>query len=434
MSAWTERIRTHPVWQRFDEIKSALGAGLARPGLSAGAIESLNRISTIGAFVQKRLSAGDLVLMHPGPLDNLGSALQSMLGEVQNFVSNGNEGHLSNANSHADAALSHLTQVIIPSSAKDASALKTEVEAYRKALETNLKGVQETMGAFTVDAGNLKQRLDALAGEISTEREALQGIASQQQGQFSSAQEGRNREHQEALSSRQREFDEMLGALKGVLESHGKAFVAQRDALEHAQKEELAALTKTYKDDAAKLLADIQKHRQQVERLVGVIGNLGVTSGYQKAANEARWTARVWQGIAVVSLGAIIVVAYKAFLPLVQGSFTWEGFAGRVFVSLTVGVLAAYAISQADKYQQVERRSRKLALELEALGPFVASLPIDKQEEFRLRVGDRTFGTSPDMVDGDSVNSPRSVVDVALKSKDLQALVVEVIKAVRNGA
>ena len=138
------------------------------------------------------------------------------------------------------------------------------------------------------------------------------------------------------------------------------------------------------------------------------------------------------RALAVISLGAIIVVAYKAFLPLVQDAFTWESFAGRVFVSLTVGVLAAYAISQADKYQQVERRSRKLALELEALGPFLASLPTDKQEEFRLRVGDRSFGTSDDLIDRHSADSPKSVFDVAYKSKGLTALIVEVIKATKG--
>ena len=59
-------------------------------------------------------------------------------------------------------------------------------------------------------------------------------------------------------------------------------------------------------------------------------------------------------------------------------------------------------------------------------------LPPDKQEEFRLRVGDRTFGTSNDLIDSHSVDSPKSVIDVALKSKDLSALIVNVIKAVRG--
>jgi hypothetical protein len=250
--------------------------------------------------------------------------------------------------------------------------------------------------------------------------------------QFSGAQETRSKDYLDAQTTRQDKFAALIADYTQRLTDQNAEFGRQREHLVQDQKDELAALTADYKDAAAKQLAEIHEHREQVEKLVGVIGNLGVTSGYQKAANEARITARVWQGIAVASLVAIIVVAFKAFLPLVQGAFTWESFAGRVFVSLTVGVLAAYAISQADKYQQVERRSRKLALELEAIGPFLASLPVEKQEEFRLKVGDRSFGTSSDLIDGQSGDSPKSVFDVAFKSKELSSFVANIIKAARS--
>lgn len=43
-----------------------------------------------------------------------------------------------------------------------------------------------------------------------------------------------------------------------------------------------------------------------------------------------------------------------------------------------------------------ERRNRKLALELEAIGPYLAPLPEERQLEFRLALGDRTFGREDD--------------------------------------
>ena len=118
----------------------------------------------------------------------------------------------------------------------------------------------------------------------------------------------------------------------------------------------------------------ILARKAEVEKLVGVIGNLGVTSGYQKSANTAVFTARVWQTITVTALMGLIYIAYVAFLPLVHGEFIWSGFAGRVFVSLTVAVLAAYSASQADRYQKLERSNRRLALELEAIGPFICAI------------------------------------------------------------
>lgn len=432
MSTWPDRVRAHPVWQQLETLGPAADQGLDREDLTPTALAGLGRIKTVVGFTGNRLSAADSLLIQPAALDNLASSLQAATSEVQSFVANGNEGHIANANNNIDSALSSLALIIVPVSSKETAGLREAADAYRKALESNLRKAQDTLTSYQGELAGFQEKLTILTSEVSTERQRLSILASEHQSQFSVAQETRSKDYLEGQTTRQDRFAALIADYTQKLADQTTDFSRQRDLLAQAQRDELSALTSTYKDAATDVLAEIQEHREHVERLVGVIGTLGVTSGYQKAANEARATARVWQGIALLSLGAIIFVAYKAFLPLVQGSFTWEGFAGRVFVSLTVGVLAAYAISQADKYQEVERRSRKLALELEALGPFVASLPTEKQEEFRLRVGDRSFGISNDLIDSHSSDSPKSVIDVALKSKELSALIVNVIKATRG--
>lgn len=432
MSTWTDRVRSHPVWQQLETLGPAVDQALGREAVTPAASAGLNRLKTLVTFVGKRLSAADSTLIPAAPLDNLASALQSATTEVQNFVANGNEGHVVNANSHADSALAHIAQIVVPVSSTEMAGLREAADAYRTALETSQRNAQGALSSFQTDLAGLQERLTSLSSDVSTEKQRLSSLASEHQSQFSAAQETRSKDYLEAQTARQDKFAALIADYTQRLTEQTADFGRQRDLLVQAQKDDLATLTANYRDGAADLLGEIQEHRAQVEKLVGVIGNLGVTSGYQKTANEARFTARVWQGIALASLSAIIVVADKAFLPLVEGSFTWEGFAGRVFVSLTVGVLAAYAISQADKYQQVERRSRKLALELEALGPFLASLPTEKQDDFRIRVGDRSFGTTDDLIDSHSTDSPKSVLDVAFKSKELSALIVNVIKATKG--
>ena len=432
MSTWTDRIRSHAVWQQLESLGPAVDQALARDDVSASSLAGLNRIKTVVAFTGKRLAAGDSNLIPPGPLDALAASLQHATDEVQSFIGDGGDPYVVNANVHVDAALVQLGQIVTPLSARDIAGLREAADTYRGTLQSNLRQVQRTVATITGDLAGLRDGLTALTADISTERQRLSALAAEHQSQFSTAQEARSKDYLEAQTSRQDRFAALLLEYTQKLAEHSADFARQRDLLAQAQRDDLAALTASYREKAGSLLAEIEAQRVQVEKLVGVIGDLGVTSGYQKTANEARRTSRVWQFIAVSSLVAIIAVAYKAFLPLVQGVFSWESFAGRLFVSLTVGVLAAYAISQADKYQQVERRSRKLALELEALGPFLASLPTEQRDEFRIRVGDRTFGTSDDLVDRLSSDSPKSVLDVAFKSKDLRELVVSVIKATRT--
>jgi hypothetical protein len=81
-------------------------------------------------------------------------------------------------------------------------------------------------------------------------------------------------------------------------------------------------------------------------------------------------------------------------------------------------VLAAYAAFQADKFFEIERRNRKVALELEAIGPYLAPLPQEMQDKFRIDIGDRSFGREELGIGSRATKSPASVIDVVLKSKD----------------
>lgn len=125
----------------------------------------------------------------------------------------------------------------------------------------------------------------------------------------------------------------------------------------------------------------------------------------------------IWQGVTVASLVALIVTAYitLSVLDIKSGHYNWEAFAGRVLLLCSLGVLAAYGGSQADKQFIVERRNRKLALELEAIGPYLSPLPEDEQNKFRVSVGEKSFGRE----DQDHLahrKSPVSMLD-ALKSR-----------------
>jgi len=183
---------------------------------------------------------------------------------------------------------------------------------------------------------------------------------------------------------------------------------------------------------AAKAILDvIEARRIDVEKLVGVIGTLGVTSGYQKVAESARRSMWLWQGLTLLGFAIVIGFAIFAFLPAIQGEFSWERFAGRVVLTVTVGLFAAYSAAQADRYMESERRNRKLALELEAVGPYLAPLPEDRQQEFRLALGDRTFGREEPGF-GRRDKSPATVIDLLMNSKEFKAFISEVVKASRS--
>lgn len=429
MSQWLDQVKNHQIWQVLNSLGPAIDEAINQKGIDSSAVESLARLRTVLSFTGKRLAGADAYLLQIGPLDNLASALQSATTEVQAFITDGNAGRINIANQHADVGLTQLLQIHVPFTTDDFIAAKEAAETYRRGLDNILASTQTTVAQTHTDIGSLRAQLSELIKDVATERARLSALASEHQSQFSSAQDSRSREWLDAQSSRQEKLAALMTEYTDRLTAKEAEFAQLKDGIAQQHATTLDEMRKQFVDSATLIRDEITERKKEVEKLVGVIGNLGVTSGYQKSANEARTTTRVWQVVAVASMLGLIAVAVYAFLPELNKDFTWPGFAGRVFISLTVGALAAYAGSQADKYQKIERRSRKFALEFEAIGPYIAPLPQDKQEEFRLKVGERSFGQDDS---GLNINdkSPVAVIDI-LKSKEAREIIGDIAKTAK---
>lgn len=430
MSQWSERFTSHQLFNHLQSLGPAIDNALDRENLDPQAAESLARLKSVLAFVGRRLAGADSYLLQFSVIDNLGNQFQSMVNEVQQFTANGNIGHLTNANTNSDTALTQLAQLNVPLTTEDFAAAKEAAESYRKGLETALKEAKNASKQVLADLDALKNRTSELGTTIDSEKTRLATVSSEAQAKFLADTEARSKEFAAVQKTQQDSNTVLLNEYKQKLTTQDAEFTKQREEIARVHEKELATLKEEFADEATKLRDEINARKEEVEKLVGVIGNLGVTSGYQKAAKGARITVWVWQVVTVLAMVGLIGVAIYAFLPALGGEFSWGSFAGRVFISLTFGVLAAYAASQADKYQKVERQNRRLALELEAMGPFIAPLPLEKQEEFRLNIGDRSFGHGDGvMVDA---KSPATFIDVLLHSKEFRVFVTEIVKAAKS--
>lgn len=411
MSQWIDRIRDHQVWQQMKALGPSIDQARTREDIDPQTIDGLERVRTVLAFIGKRLAGADPFTTQPAPLDGLAGAFQNASAEIQAFTANGNPGHIVNANSHADTALQHVAQIVVGNTPEELAGLKDAAVAYRSTLEKQLGHAAAAAGEVSSGTTALKASISDLSTQIAAERQSLSQLASEFQGQFSAAQEARSREFSDNQTARQEKY----------------AAIVQKCG------DDISELKDKYSTAAEGVVRDIETHRERVEKLVGVIGNLGVTSGYLKTANYAQRSVWIWQGVTVLAMAGLIAVAYKAFIPIVQGEFTWAGFAGKGLLTVTVGVLAAYSGSQADKFFEMERRNRKMALELEAIGPYLAPLPQEQQDEFRVALGERSFGREDPAPGRRADKSPATLVDVLMKSKEFRDFVTEIVRAARPG-
>lgn len=430
MTQWSDKFKSHQLWQHLQELGPAIDSAFNVEGVEPETLDDLARLKSILSFTGRRLSGADPYLIQAGPFDALGTALQNMIQEVQSFIADGNVTHIATANSHGDTALTYLAQINVPLTTEDFMAAKESAATYRTGLETALRSVTATAEELDTQIDALKTRTTAIAADVEAEHTRLTGITTEFQSQFTTGQEQRTTTFSSDQKEREEEFSSLVADYTQKLTDQQAEFTTQREAIAKQHQTELIELKKQFADEAKKLHEEILHRKTEVEQLVGVIGNLGVTSGYLTTANKAKESLRMWQLITVGAMLVLIAIAFKAFLPAVEAGFTWTGFAGRVFVTLTVGALAAYAGTQADKYMKMERYNRRMALELEAIGPFIAPLTTDQQADFRIKLGERSFGHSEATQSHPDVKSPTNVAELLADPK-FRTLIADFVKAVK---
>lgn len=142
MGAWTDRIKNHPLWQQLNILGPTIDQAFTREGIEASTLDGLHRLKSVLTFIGRRLAGIDHNLLIPGPMDNMTSAIQAVVSETQSFIANGNAGHITNANTHADNALAHLASLHVPVITEDFAALREAGDAYRSAIEQNMRSLE----------------------------------------------------------------------------------------------------------------------------------------------------------------------------------------------------------------------------------------------------------------------------------------------------
>lgn len=168
--------------------------------------------------------------------------------------------------------------------------------------------VTDQQGQFsTAQEARNKEFTDSL--RLATQE--ITRLTTDYQGQFSTGQDARSKEFVEAQSLRQNGYNEIVKDYTKRLTDRDAEFTKQRIEFVRASKGDLDRLTIEYKEKAKAVLVLVQERQEDVEKLVGVIGNLGVTSGYLKAANQAQKGMWGWQAMTMIAMGFLSWTAYK---------------------------------------------------------------------------------------------------------------------------
>lgn len=517
MNQWVDRVMQHAAWPALSTVGPSINAALSRDDNSPDTLDSLERLRSIAKFGLARLSATDPVLIPSSALDNLVQPLNQLKLHVDSFTSSGEVIQISAANSQADQFLVHLNLILVATTQEDFNVLTEAAASYRQTLKNYLNEALKGQAMFLDKASANDSKIKAIDAELTSEQQRLSSLINDHQTQFSSAQDKRASDfaasqadsltnYAEAISEQKSQFSadqdtrrsafadfqrenqeklsNLISSYDQQLKDHVIVFESKEKQADEDNKKNMLLLQEEYEKEADRILEEIRRHKSEVESLVGVIGNLGVTSGYKKVANYALRMVVIWQSLTVLSLAGLIFVAsmfafpnffktqaleeqisqrasveIKADVEQVgtskpatgkgKGSSVdtkmavgmpgdqhsdsnfYQGFLTRVFLSLTFGIFAAYAGRKASRFFDMEQRNRKLALELEALGPFIEPLDKADRDKFRVQIGDRSFGVEAPEAGNTKEDDPVTAL-AFLKSKEIGEFITNIIKAAKS--
>ena len=413
MSQWVDRISGHPVFATLEALgKSIEQTKPKSEETSTDAIEALDRVSRVNQHIGGLLNRVDPLLVIPGWLDNLRSCLAQATAHLDQFRSDGNVAQLIGANGQMDNALAHSGVLQVLSAPSDMEDLREATSSFRRACGQLTRHLESDVDQTRSAASTLKSKLDELTTEVTAQKQRLDVAITSFTQNFNDAETSRSKDFAELKEKAQSEFHESLemwrDEAKELRDENQKAFDALLNSANESYKSSLAGS----ESKCEGLLSEIGTHRSEAERLVGIISMTGMVGGYQRVANVERDAFVRWRIGTVLSMLLLSAFAIYTFFAAVSPEFQPGMFANRLFVTVTLAILAGYSAFQADRHRRSEIENRRMELELASFDPFLASLTDDERNELKKVVADRLFGRSPTNGDDTEGVSPKNVLEL----------------------
>ncbi len=378
MSYIEEKINEHPSLSRADEVRSLLDV-LDGLDLSTEVRESLHRLRRVIDLFLSQVSSADPELTSFQALKSADQQFSKIKQELTQFKSNKNANHITNASAAADSILSSAKALWVPALDLDLDQVRDAISSFRKSVGQNARYAEQELAETRKAIESLREEANTLKNSIKEQKSRLDSVVNEFQSQFSKAEEARRSEAASALKTE----EETMENLRSSYEEKFDASIAD-------SKEKLNNVSEDLSAKADGVISELENLKEKAERLVHVIANTGMVGGYQRVANEERRVGRFWDGVSLLSLAGMVGFAIYAFHGTFE-DFNPGVFLARFGVVLTFAALAGYGARQADKHHKVERRNRRVELELASIDPFLAELPDDERNQVKAAVADRLF-------------------------------------------
>jgi hypothetical protein len=413
MSEWLDRIKNHKIYNNLQTLDSILNDISISEDDQPEIVTDIERLKNVSLFINRCLNNADPFLLSLQLINSINNSIKGMINEINNFKANRNRAHLVNANNNADAALSNNSiQLFMPNQLMVENYFEGSLNSYREASINYLKELENRRKKISSEFSSLENKINEVINEISNQKGRLDSAIIEYQQQFSQSENLRLEKFSEAQNNRNQKFEMELKEIEKNIQEIITDFEESSDKLQNDSKETFNSISVDLKSGGESITSILEEYRQKAQSLLHVIGSTGMAGEYQKVADNSQRSSIFWQRIAIISMIGLIAFAIWTFFATQAADIKWGNVAGRIFVTVAFGILAAYGVRQADKFSNIEMTNRRYQLELSSIDPYLVGLPQDIQDNVKVELCQKLFGNKDIPVQMQTKEMTGSIIDI----------------------
>ena len=401
-----EAFKQHVVFQKLEQLKQSLQAENLSEKIG---IENFTFFESVFHYIKDKLNLTNPMLVQDAELTNLAAEIEAGTSQINTFVGNNNIGHINNAINNLNSAITRTRNLPIPTSKDDydfskavAHFQQTVQGAYEQLKSQNEKLKADLLDLQT-DVNTKQETIKALEKQLAEKQTEIQNVLIKYNNEFETLKTNANT----TVDSERKKFSDNF-------EADRKAFKELIDTDKDTFKKEYENQKAFFEAEAKGIVEKLEQKLAEANKIVNIVGNVGVTGNYQKIANQHKSSANFFRWVA---LGFMIVMSGLLIYSIIELSNTDFNLYKSLVRILAAAVLtypAVYAARESSRHRNLETQNRNLELELASIGPFIELLPDDKKQSIKEGLVNKYFGKSTHL-DGDKKDDGDDVSISALE-------------------
>jgi hypothetical protein len=380
-----ENFRTHPVFEKLEQLNQSLNADNAKERIP---VADTAFFDAAYKYISDRLKLTLPILVQEAELNALSNEIDAATQQINSFVGNNNTGHISNAINNFNSAFNRIRNFPFPLSKGDFDFSKS-VASFQQATQVAYENLKAANAKLTEDLSTAQANLEAKQTQLATIEQKLAA---------------KELEIQNVLTRYNTEFETLKTTANSEVETEKKRFNADIEADRKLYKEQFEAEKennkKTFEEQKSEfenqsitIINNLNSKLAEANKIVNIVGNVGVTGNYQNIANENKKTADFFRWVA---LGFMIAMSGLLIWSIIEisrnGEFNLYKSLVRILAAAVLTYPAVYAARESAKHRKLETQNRNLELELASIGPFIELLPEDKKQKIKEELVNKYFG------------------------------------------